>query len=455
MKNTKKKIMKRNKKKNQVQVERRKFIANLFLGAGAIGMRSFLLGLPPAFLSQRAIAATGKETFLIFSTRQASCPINANVPYTYDDSIGIEHPADFATPVNFMLGSFGVAAAAPWADLAAGIRNQMQFFHYMSQSNAHPESIATIKGHGGIKTTAGNGTEMLPSAIAQETAEALGTLTSKPMILDTPGFSISYNSISQGVTQPGPLKNLFASGTAVDEKAMMDFRDSQLDLLYKDLKANGTAKQKSFLDSHAISKDQARQLSGQLGTLLEEVVGNNANRDRDQLITAAAVIASKSAPVVVVSLNFGNDNHQDANLNAERDSLIARVADLNDLYSRLSALGIEDKTTFALQNTFGRTLQRNTRGGRDHNSEHAVMPMFGPNVNPGVTGRLQPVAGRKLGGATVINSNDGTQVGADIARNETLGAACKTLMAACGVSDESIQKRVTSGKVVKSAIKPT
>ena len=446
------------KKQDKAQLNRRQFMMGLFTGAGALGLRSLLLGLPPVFLTQRAMAAT-TQTGLIFSTRQASCPVNANVPGTYGGGLGLFHPAAYDSPVTFSMGGNNYRAAQPWADLSQELRDRFQFFHYSSMSNAHPEIPAVMKVHSALKAQSGSGPEMLPSAISQELAESLGTIQKTPVILDNLRFNLTYDAIAQSSTSPGSVKSLFGASQSTNQKAMMEFRDQQLDNLYKDLKSNGTKQQKKFLDDYAISRTQARQLSIELGSLLADVTGGNgfAANQTDQVLAAVAVIASKTAPVAVISLFFGGDNHRDTNLTGEANSLVSATQNIQLMYDRLKALGIHDSTTFALQNVFGRTLQTRMEGGnmrgRDHNSEHAVMLMHGPNVNPGVTGGIRSIDGHRAGEARPINSATGGTNNTDIPKNQTLASAGKTLMAACGIDENKVNERITTGKVVSAAIK--
>jgi hypothetical protein len=319
-------------------------------------------------------------------------------------------------------------------------------------SNAHPEADQVIELHSALKSASGVGPEMLPSAIAQELALDLGTIEKRPMIFGDVRFNITYNAIVQGKTEPVSLRDLFGEAAAPNVQTMMKFRDQQMDLLYKDLKANGSTKQKKFLDDHALSRDQARQMSVELGNLLMDIQGTPASAQDDQMIAAAAMIAAKAAPVAVVDIDFGGDNHQDSDLSVETQALRSATASLSSFWGRLKALGVQDQTTFALQNVFGRTLQKKTGGGRDHNSEHAVMLMFGPNVKAGVTGDMTPLADKRGASATGINSVTGRSVDADVPKNGTLASAGKTLMRACGIAEERVEPRISSGKIIRSAV---
>jgi hypothetical protein len=113
-------------------------------------------------------------------------------------------------------------------------------------------------------------------------------------------------------------------------------------------------------------------------------------------------------------------------------------------------LGLADQTTFFLQNVFGRTVHGTASGGRGHHGGHTVGVLFGPNVKGGVTGELQ-MSGT-VGLSSAINSTTGLAASADVPTTETLAATAKTVMKACGVDETEINRRVTLGKILRSAV---
>lgn len=420
---------------------RRAFLQKGLAAAGTLGLRSMLLGLPPAFITSRAMAAT-KSTYLIYSCNGQGCPVNPNVPGSY--LAGVTHPGSFATPASFTLGGKTVQGAAPWGNLPQALRDRLQFIHHDTQTNAHSEAENVLKVQGALKATTGSGSEMLPSAIAQLNQATLGTMQASPILMGAINSNLTFNSVPQPLIAPGSLTSLFpaAAGTAT---SLLNFRDRAIDSLYRDLKSNGTSAQKKFLDDHALSSKQARSMASEFQNTLS---GLGVSGLQDQMVGAAALIAAKVTPTIVVSLRFGSDNHSQSG--AEEPATIESAAALAFLWDRLNALGVADQTTFFLQNVFGRTLHGSSAGGRSHHGAHTVGVMFGPNVKGGVTGELQ-MSGT-VGRSSAINSTTGLAAGADIPTNETLASTAKTLMKACGIDETEINRRVTLGKVLRSAV---
>ena len=98
---------------------RRTFIEHCFLSGGAIGLRSWILGLPPIFLTERVLANNTKVKNLIFSTDRSGSPVNTNAPHSYKNKL-FEHPKEselgdlaksLATGRSFKLGKNIVVAA--------------------------------------------------------------------------------------------------------------------------------------------------------------------------------------------------------------------------------------------------------------------------------------------------------------------------------------------------------
>ena len=437
------------------RLNRRKFVACLFAAGGGLGLRSMLLGLPRPFLLNRAMAAPGAENFLLFSSARSGDPINANAPGSY--VTGVDHATEFTSPVTFMLGDQAVSGAAPWANLSSDFRARLQFIHHASNSSAHTESAKVLKINGTLRSENGNGVEMLPSAIAQHLSPRLGTVMEKPIAIGkTKPVPISYRGIPQTPLGSADLASLASNDVPEELKNMMAFRDSQLDALYGELKGSGTPSQRNFLDQHVKSRDQARQLSGNLEKLLEDaraLCNDDPDPIKDELIAAVAILASRTAPVAVLNLPFGGDNHNDPDLVREVTQTESSIQNIECMWNMVKGLGIGDKTTFALLNVFGRTLKTNQSGGRDHNRHHSVMLLAGPCIKGGVTGGLV-VNSEGVGEATGINSSDGSSNNPDIPKEATLSSAAKTMMKSCGLTNEEISTRlgdkVESGRVVES-----
>jgi len=79
-------------------------------------------------------------------------------------------------------------------------------------------------------------------------------------------------------------------------------------------------------------------------------------------------------------------------LEAESIQTIAGLGALGELFSLMKNLGIEDESTFAILNVFGRPLKEKRIAGRDHRQLHNCLTMIGKNVRPGVVGGLAGVA---------------------------------------------------------------
>ena len=423
-------------------LDRRDFLMNSLAAAGTLGLRSLVLGLPPMFLTQRAMAA-GQATYLIYSCYSEGCPLNANAPGSYQP--GVTHAGSFNTPVSFTLGTTNTQAAAPWANLPALLRNRMNFIHHDSRTNAHSEADNVLKVHGALKGASGNGAEMLPSAIAQMVQSNLGTLGTAPILVGQIRGNLTFNSIPQPFVAPNSLTQLFPTTTTPSANSMRQFRDRAVDTLYRDLRSNGTPAQKKFLDDHVLSASQARNLLVEFQSTLS---GLGTSTAQDQMIAAAALIAAKATPSIVINLRFGGDNHGSSGV--EEQQTTESVAAIGFLWDRLNAMGLHDKTTFCIQNVFGRTLVGTASGGRQHHGGHNVAVMFGPNVKPGITGQLQ-MSG-SVGRSTAINSTTGTSASADVPTEETLAATAKTLMKACGADETTINQRIAFGKILRSAV---
>ncbi|MEL7371664.1 MAG: hypothetical protein AAFN74_22260 [Myxococcota bacterium] len=458
-------------------LSKRELLQRALFGSGALGLRALATGLPASFLlNQRTALAqsTIDPTFLVLSNSQLGHPINANCPGTYPQNPGdtndplrqIDHPqvsqlgntvrgtvngtnfraADFQNPVDLRLGGNTYKAAGPWAALPAALRNRMAFFHHSTYANAHPEFSNVMRFHGAVKGQDGTGQEMLSSAIAQETADALGTLTTQPINLG--GSRVTYEGATLGLFRPRQIKSLFDGGQhptrATDPQMVVRLRDATLDQIYRRVQTSGSAAQKAFLDRYALGRAQAAQLGDQLGPLLQNV---DADGPVAQIRTAVALFRLRVTPVVVLQAPFGGDNHQDTQLANEVAQTIQSVETIRLLWTELVAAGLQDQVTFAYLDTFGRDLVRNSSGGRDHNRDHHTMLMFGPRIVPSVVGRLEPITNRNgtlrdFGVASINN----------IPKEQSLETAGKTLAKAVGLSDARINTRILGGRILTRLI---
>jgi uncharacterized protein (DUF1501 family) len=345
--------------------------------------------------------------------------------------------ADFETGVECRLGSQVTWAARPWADLPDALRGRLSVIRHRTFTNAHPEFGNVMKFHGAVKGPGRIGTESLPAMIAQETFGSLGTALESPMQVAGPAVDFRGGPIRG--QDPENLALLFSeSGTyrGLSANEFADYRDSALDAIYRDVRTSGTHAQRRFLDEHARSRADARALAESLGPALAPITEASGDVEK-QVLAAVALIQHNVTPVVIVDLPFGDDNHQDAALEDEVTETIMGVGGIRRLWDELTARGLEDRVTFAYLSVFGRTLERNGSGGRNHHGSDHAMVMFGPHVTPGVLGGL-------------IEDDRSLRAGpiGDVAVDDTLSSAGKTLAKACGVPDETIEERIVGGRAL-------
>ncbi|MCA9543500.1 MAG: hypothetical protein KC613_03890 [Myxococcales bacterium] len=421
-------------------------------GAGAVSLllRGLATGLPPAFLANphRAFAqgmGLAPQT-LIFATSQAGDPINCNAPGAYVE--GAEHPAEALLPSgNVRLGDARVTGAQAWQTLPNALRQRLAVFHLQTRSVAHPEQPSTLACHGSVKNAAGNGAEMLPSMIAELAAPGLNPLQAEPVPLA--GEVITFGGQPLQSVKPSELQALFAERDA-QIADLRGSRDAALDALYRDLQANGTRAQRSFLDRYANSRVQARALGEQLAALLAQLPLDPDDVDgaQDQVVAALALARLRVAPVITLRLPFGGDNHNDSDLSVEAAETTAGVARIGQLWQGLVDAQLQDEVSFALLNVFGRNLVRNAAGGRNHNNEHGVMLAFGAGFRGGVYGGVSLARG----GLPIDPATGEGRLDAAIPAAETLEAAAKTVTRGLGHDPEVIENRIRGGRIIDAAL---
>ena len=219
-----------------------------------------------------------------------------------------------------------------------------------------------------------------------------------------------------------------------------------LDQMYHQLKTNGTPQQMQFLDDHLQSRQQALQLGDELGSLLSSISGNT---QEDQLRTALALIKVKLAPVVVMSHRFSGDNHGDSLLQTETAETLEALDALALYWQLVQEYGLADSMLYATINVFGRTPRRNRDGGRNHAGYATNGFIHGTHLKGGMVGGLESRRNDDVQ-ATSINSNTGGIENPDIASEATLASFAKTIMAASGVTESRVNRRVPDGKIVSS-----
>ena len=430
---------------------RRKLLQTALFGSGLVGLKSLVTGVPLSWFREGVLHAepAAQPSFLLLSTVSSCDPVNANAPGSFVD--GTEHldaPDLAATDVT--LGSASARGAARWAAVPQDLRARMSFIHHRTNSNAHPEFPKVQALFGAAKAATGNGQEMVASLFAQENAKALGTIQTEPVPLG--GELISFQSRPLANIRPSDLKGLFSAPEALAAK-LQELRDTELDAMYATLKANGNRYQRTMLDRYVLARTQTRQLGDGLAALLTRLPldPTTPNTPNDQLLAAIALFKLKVAPAVTVHLPFGGDNHNDADLADELEQTVASISSLEFLWSELTAADLQDRVTFASFNTFGRTLKRNSRGGRDHNGGHHVMLLFGPKIRGSVVGGIAPEGNDFTASAFDAASGAVTETG-DVQPVDSLASAAKTLGTALGVAADVLEHRINSGKVITAAL---
>ncbi len=436
--------------KKSFQIGRRSVLGAAATVTGGLILRSLATGIPAKVLLD-PMSATAQDMptgrMLILSSSSAGDPVNANVPGTYGYP-ELYHPEDpLMAETNLSLGGQQTSAAKPWADLPQNILDRAMFFHHATYTPVHGEMNRVQR-----MMDATEKKDMLISLLARELAPGLGTVQSDPVSLGanggellSSGGRILGNVAPLSVRQAlggveGPLKDLTA------------MRDESIDELYALYRDHGTPSQRTLLDAWVRSRDEVRSISTELVSRLEAIDGNN---QINQVRCAAILAAMKITPVVTIRLDFGRDNHTDADLTKETDGHLASIPAMQSLMEELDQLRVEG----ALQhdvivgslNVFGRTLKKKGTTGRDHNAGHHVTVLMGNGVNPGIVGGVELNGSGSEYIAQSIDSATGAG-GGDIPFEETLGAMGKTLGAIMGVPPDRLDEILPPGKIVESAV---
>lgn len=433
-----------------METTRRDVIFKTLFGTGYVGLSALATGLPLSVFMRptRAWAQEAeykcfdknKAQYLILSTSSSGDPVNANVPgsYEFPDIAHAADPAMAATPMS--LGGKKVIGAQAWSTLPQAVLDRTSFFHHATYTNNHPNLPKVMRLMGATYKQ-----EMLPSILAKNLAPCLGTVQIEPVsvgageILTFEGRglpNLNPTGLRDVLTQPvGPLSRL------------RKLRDTSLDKMHALLKQSGTVAQRKYIDSLAVSRNQARSISDELLNMLGDI---RSDKSDGQVIAAAALIKMNVSPVIAIRIDFGGDNHSDPDLTTrEVPQTVAGIQRIGELMQTLASYGLSDKVTFAMYNVFGRTLKKLGTAGRDHWASHHATVMIGKPIKAGVIGGLEPKLGDYY--ASAINSTTGAK-GGDIGFGDTLGAMGKTLGVAVGCDPKALDLQISQGKVVAAAL---
>jgi hypothetical protein len=336
---------------------RRKLLLDALFGAGMLGLRSLATGIPAAVLanprkaSAQALgcAANPNAQYLIVSSSGDGDPLNANVPgmYLIPD---IAHPLDpTMAPATLTLSGQQWTAATPWAQLPQAMLDRTCFFHHGTYTVVHPDLAKVMTLQGFVSHH-----EMLVSLLSAQMAPCLGTVQAEPVALGPRSASegITVGGRPQPILSPSALASLLSSPTGPLGQ-VQKLRDADLDRLNDWYRQNGNTAQKSFIDRYALSQQQARNVSESLLTSLAAIKDNSPN---SQVAAALILFRMNVTPVVSIHIPFGGDNHSDALLKRETTETVAGVGTIGFFWNQLTALGMQDKVSFATLNVFGRTL---------------------------------------------------------------------------------------------------
>jgi len=419
---------------------------------GGLILRSLATGIPAKILLD-PLSARAEDLpsgrMLILSCSSSGDPVNANVPGTYGFSDLYHSPDATMAETAMKLGSTSTSAAKPWAQLPQNILDRTCFFHHATFTPVHGEMRRVQRM---MDETEKN--DMLVSLLARELAPRLGTVQSDPVSLGANGGEL-LSSGGRVLANVGPISVRKALG-GVDGplKDLTALRDKSIDKVYALYKEHGTPSQRTLLDAWVRSRDEVRGISTALVSRLDAIDGND---QANQVRTAAVLAAMNITPVITMRLDFGGDNHTDANLTREAQRHVTAIGQLKMLMEELDLLRsqslLKQDVLVGTLNVFGRTLKKKGTKGRDHNKSHHVTVLMGSGVKGGIVGGVELNKSGSEYQAQAIDSASGAGGSSgDIPFEETLSAMGKTLGVAMGISPERMEQILPGGKVVQSVI---
>jgi hypothetical protein len=293
---------------------------------------------------------------------------------------------------------------------------------------------------------------MLPSLLSKQLAQPLGTIQQQPITLgaSSPSEGLRFAGQALPIIPPLALKATLTNpgGALANLVQLQRDRDqtlAQLDDIYRE---TATKAQKTYLDALITSQTEVRSIQQNLLGALDSIKDNSVSA---QITAAIVLIQMNVTPVIAIHIPFGGDNHADNLLTTESKQTVSGVASIAALLAQLQAANLQDKVSFVSLNVFGRTIGAGNTDGRQHNQNHQVSLTIGKPFKGGIVGGVAPVGTDY--GATAIDSTSGAgKTGGDIAPTDTLASFGKTVLAAVGVDQGSIDSAITFGKVVKGAL---
>ena len=444
---------------------RRNILTTTLFGASYAGLRALATGLPIGLFahSRRARAAAascanaGKAQYIIMQTSGSGDPWNANVPGTYEDP-NIAHSADPSmAPTAMTLGGKQTKAALPWTQLPQNVLDRTTFWHIMTNTPVHPKEPDVLKLSGATTPD-----EMLPSLLAKQLAPCLGTVQAQPITVGatSPSEGLSFGGAALPIIPPLALRTTLTSptGPLTNLQALRDQTLSNISTIYSN--AQATPAQKKYLDSLVTSQQQVRNIRQDLLSSLSAIKDNSV---QSQITAALALIQMNVTPVVAIHIPFGGDNHFDTAFKTEttqqaslQAGVVQGIPAIGALMSQMASMGLQDQVTFMSLNVFGRTLYVPNNNGRQHNPNHHVAVTIGKPFKAGIIGGVAPIDAANLSkdyGAVAINSTTGAGgSGGDVAPGDTLASYGKTMLAAVGVDQGTIDNSIVSGKVIQGAL---
>lgn len=457
---------------DKVSQSRRQWLTNCLFSGGLLGLRAIASGLPIEAIAdpqkwlssltdedleqrQNRAALSANPQFLVLSASDLGEPMNCNVPGMYEGQ-GFLHPtADTMAQVDFSVGGQATRAAKCWTNLGASTLDRTCFFHHSTYSFAHGDlgSVHRLKG-------AIDSNEMMVSAFAKVLSGPLKSIQVQPITISGQGGVelISYQGVQQPIFSPTAIRSMLTTDTSLGFFAKSQaLRDRDINAINALAKTRTSKAQADLIDSMVTSQAQARALPA---TLLAQLSSITDNGIMGQMKVAALLCQMRLAPVVVVHMSFGGDNHVDNDIHDGPGALPKEAADhgtamdaITSFNTTLAAGSMTDKVTFATLTSFGRTNTNANRSGRAHNGLHTCNLIVGSNVKGSVVGGADMTSSNAPKAQAIDPATGKGGSSGSIDYGSTLASFGATLGAALGIPDEESTAIIGKGIKVTAALK--